>query len=159
MKTNLLICALAISLNACAVDPVDTSTNPTTEDDTSFDEGPHQEKLAANGLTPEDIQSLGITANTLTQTVVNNLFPGGGSPIGQVVLVRNVPFTVIGVLTARGQSATGQDQDDTVLMPFSSAMDGLRSASGSRPVRSIQPRITPDAGLMRTMRSVSQILA
>jgi putative ABC transport system permease protein len=65
----------------------------------------------------------------LGQTVINNLFPNGDSPVGQVILIRNVPFTVIGVLTARGQSATGQDQDDTVLIPFSSAMQRLTGAT------------------------------
>jgi putative ABC transport system permease protein len=65
----------------------------------------------------------------LGQTVVNNLFPDGSSPVGKTVLVRNVPFTVIGVLTARGQSAAGQDQDDTVLIPFSSAMQRLTGAT------------------------------
>ena len=61
----------------------------------------------------------------LGQTVVNNLFPSGGSPVGSTILVKNVPFTVVGVLTARGQSASGQDQDDTVLVPFTAAMQRL----------------------------------
>jgi len=61
----------------------------------------------------------------LGQTVVDNLFPDGSSPIGRTLLIRNVPFTIIGVLKARGQSATGQDQDDTVLIPFSSALERL----------------------------------
>ena len=61
----------------------------------------------------------------LGQTVVNNLFPNGASPVGSTVLIKNVPFTVIGVLTQRGQSASGQDQDDTVLVPFSAAMQRL----------------------------------
>jgi putative ABC transport system permease protein len=60
----------------------------------------------------------------LGQTVVANLFPDG-SPLGKTILVRNVPFTVIGVLSARGQSATGQDQDDTIVIPYTSAMQRL----------------------------------
>ena len=111
MKTNLLICALAISLNACAVDPVDTSTNPTTEDDTSFDEGPHQEKLAANGLTPEDIQSLGITANTLTQTVVNNLSvtkQGRGALLYLIQCAMPTSFSITGTYTGGSFTYVGQ---------------------------------------------------
>ncbi len=65
----------------------------------------------------------------LGATVVENLFPSGANPIGQTVTIKNVPFTVIGVLSARGQSAVGQDQDDTVLVPYSSAMERL---SGER---------------------------
>jgi putative ABC transport system permease protein len=41
------------------------------------------------------------------------------------VLIKNVPFTVIGTLAARGQSGVGQDQDDTVVVPFSSALQRL----------------------------------
>ncbi|MBV9408206.1 MAG: ABC transporter permease [Candidatus Eremiobacteraeota bacterium] len=60
----------------------------------------------------------------LGQTVVSQLFPNS-DPVGQTVLIRNVPFTVIGTLIAKGQSAGGQDQDDTVLIPYTSALDRL----------------------------------
>jgi putative ABC transport system permease protein len=60
----------------------------------------------------------------LGQTVVQNLFPNS-SPLGQSVLINNVPFTVIGTLTPLGQSGPGQDQDDTVLIPYTSAMERL----------------------------------
>jgi len=60
----------------------------------------------------------------LGQTVVDNLFPKV-SPLGKTVLIRNVPFTVIGVLSVRGQSAGGQDQDDTIVIPYTSAMERL----------------------------------
>src|SRR5215470_14078754 len=53
----------------------------------------------------------------LGQTVVSNLFPNGQSPIGQLVRIRNVPFTVVGVLQSKGASGFG-DQDDTVMIPF-----------------------------------------
>ncbi|HTU81818.1 MAG TPA: ABC transporter permease, partial [Candidatus Acidoferrales bacterium] len=58
----------------------------------------------------------------LGQTVIENLFPDGDSPLGKTVLVHNVPFTVIGTLARRGQSASGQDQDDTILIPFTASM-------------------------------------
>jgi putative ABC transport system permease protein len=53
----------------------------------------------------------------LGQTVVSSLFPNGQSPIGQLVRIRNVPFTVVGVLQSKGASGFG-DQDDTVMIPF-----------------------------------------
>lgn len=56
----------------------------------------------------------------LGETVSQNLF-GGTDPTGQVIIVKNVPFTVVGVLTPKGQSPTGQDQDDVILIPISSA--------------------------------------
>ncbi len=61
----------------------------------------------------------------LGQTVVGELFPQGVSPLGQTVIVKGAPFTVIGVLSALGQSGLGQDQDDTVLIPYTSAMERL----------------------------------
>ncbi len=56
----------------------------------------------------------------LGQTVKENLF-GDGDPIGQVIRVKKVPFTVIGVLSRKGQTSWGQDQDDTVIIPLSTA--------------------------------------
>jgi len=60
----------------------------------------------------------------LGQTVVAQLFPHT-DPVGQNVLVRGIPFTVIGTLSAKGQSGAGQDQDDTVLIPYTSALERL----------------------------------
>ena len=54
----------------------------------------------------------------LGQTVAHELF-GDDDPLGQTVRVRNIPFTVIGVLTRKGQSMQGTDQDDTAVMPIS----------------------------------------
>ncbi|MEB2283544.1 MAG: ABC transporter permease [Myxococcales bacterium] len=57
----------------------------------------------------------------LGQTVARNLFGAGQDPVGTVVRIKNVPFKVIGVLAAKGQSSWGQDQDDVVMIPFSTA--------------------------------------
>ncbi len=51
------------------------------------------------------------------QTVAENLLPGM-DPIGQTVRIRNMPYLVVGVLSPKGNSVTGTDQDDTVLMPY-----------------------------------------
>ncbi len=64
------------------------------------------------------------TADTvclLGQTVYQNLFPSGESPVGAVVLVKGVPMRVIGLLAAKGQTGFGQDQDDVVMIPFNTA--------------------------------------
>jgi putative ABC transport system permease protein len=61
----------------------------------------------------------------LGSTVVQQLFPSGGSPIGATVIVKGAPFTVIGTLTPLGQSGMGQDQDDTILIPYTSALERL----------------------------------
>jgi macrolide transport system ATP-binding/permease protein len=68
----------------------------------------------------EDEQS-GATVCLLGETVVKNVFGEFSDPLGARVLVKNVPMTVIGVLTPKGHSASGQDQDDVVLIPFSTS--------------------------------------
>ena len=60
----------------------------------------------------------------LGQTVAKQLFPDE-DPIGQQIRIRNVPFRVIGVLTAKGQSAMGSDQDDIIFAPATTVLDRL----------------------------------
>jgi len=62
------------------------------------------------------------------QTVASQLFPGI-DPIGQSLRVRNLAFRVIGVLEAKGQTQWGQDQDDTLLIPYTTAMKKLLSTT------------------------------
>jgi ABC-type antimicrobial peptide transport system permease subunit len=57
----------------------------------------------------------------LGMTVVRNLFAAGEDPVGATIRIKNVPFKVIGVLTPKGQSSWGQDQDDVAMIPFSTA--------------------------------------
>ena len=57
----------------------------------------------------------------LGQTVVENLFDPGEEPVGAVIRIKNVPFHVIGVLSPKGQSPQGWDQDDVVIVPFNTA--------------------------------------
>jgi len=56
----------------------------------------------------------------LGQTVVDNLF-GNADPVGQIIRIKKVPFMVIGVLAPKGQSDRGQDQDDTIFVPLTTA--------------------------------------
>jgi putative ABC transport system permease protein len=60
----------------------------------------------------------------LGATIVENLF-GGIDPVGQIIRIKKVPFTVIGVLSSKGQSTWGQDQDDTVIVPLTTAQKML----------------------------------
>jgi putative ABC transport system permease protein len=60
----------------------------------------------------------------LGKTVVENLF-GGVDPIGQIVRIKKVPFTVIGVLASKGQSTYGTDLDDTIFVPLTTAQKRL----------------------------------
>ena len=68
------------------------------------------------GFDPEEVRK-GEIVVILGRTVARNLF-GDDDPIDQTIRVRNVPFRVIGIMTAKGQSAFGQDQDDAVFVPL-----------------------------------------
>jgi len=52
------------------------------------------------------------------QTVAKNLFTNGENPIGQTIRFKNIPFKVIGILTKKGESNFGQDQDDVIIAPY-----------------------------------------
>jgi putative ABC transport system permease protein len=70
-------------------------------------------------FTSADVDSAAKVA-LLGKTVVDNLF-NGEDPVGKVIRIKKVPFTVAGTLVPKGQSPTGQDQDDIILLPISTA--------------------------------------
>jgi putative ABC transport system permease protein len=78
-------------------------------------------------FTVDDVNSAAKVA-LLGRTVAKNLF-GGADPVGQTIRIKNVPFLVKGVLSAKGQAPTGQDQDDLILVPISTAKRNVTGAS------------------------------
>ncbi|HVN31881.1 MAG TPA: ABC transporter permease [Thermoanaerobaculaceae bacterium] len=74
-------------------------------------------------FTEEDVKASTKVA-VLGQTVGDNLF-GDANPIGQIIRVKGVPFRVLGVLDKKGGSAMGQDQDDLVCVPYTTAQKRL----------------------------------
>jgi macrolide transport system ATP-binding/permease protein len=75
------------------------------------------------------------------QTVYQNLFTPGESPVGATLLVKGVPVRVIGLLAAKGQTGFGQDQDDVVLIPFNTA---VRKVLGVATPQSTQNLVSAD---------------
>ncbi|MFH1624923.1 MAG: ABC transporter permease [Pseudomonadota bacterium] len=69
----------------------------------------------------KDDERKGAKVAVIGKTALENLFGSGQSPIGQTIRINNVPLKVVGVLSSKGQSPSGQDQDDVVLLPFSTA--------------------------------------
>ena len=90
----------------------------------------------------------------LGQTVVDNLFTGGQDPIGQLIQIRNVPFTVIGVLASKGSTGF-QDQDDVILIPFNTAQVRL---FGAKNVQSIVVQATDQSKMDQLQANVEQFL-
>jgi putative ABC transport system permease protein len=64
----------------------------------------------------------------LGKTVVDNLFPNGENPIGQIIRFGKIPLQVIGVLVPKGQSNFGQDQDDIILAPYTTVMKRITAS-------------------------------
>ena len=74
-------------------------------------------------LDDEDVRT-GARVAVIGETVANELF-GWDDAVGQFIRIRNIPFEVVGVLAPKGQSAMGQDQDDTVIIPVTTAQRRL----------------------------------
>ena len=74
---------------------------------------------SGRNLTDQDVRSA-TKVCVLGSTVVDNLFPNE-EPVGQVIRIKKVLFKVVGVLEAKGQSMMGQDQDDTLFIPITTA--------------------------------------
>ena len=95
------------------------------------------------------------TVAVLGQTVVNALFPDGTDPIGQYVLVNNLIFQVVGVMSERGASPNGSDQDDVVIVPY--ATSSLR-LSGQRYLRNVTVAVDDVKRIDETQADVEKLL-
>ena len=76
-------------------------------------------------FTPQDVTTAAKVA-VLGSVVRDQLFQPDADPIGQIIRVSHQPFTVVGVMASKGQSGMGQDQDDTIFVPFTTVMKKLR---------------------------------
>src|SRR5919197_6699204 len=104
---------------------------------------------AGRFLTKQEEESAATSA-VVGQTVVQNLFGGGQNPVDQIIRINNVPFRVVGVLSPKGQSPQGQDQDDVVLIPFSTAERKVLGTQmlgtvGAIMVSAVSPEAIPEA--------------
>jgi putative ABC transport system permease protein len=88
------------------------------------------------------------------KVVADNLFPGQ-SPVGQRVQLRNVPFDVVGVLQPKGQTSSGTDQDDIILIPYTTANTRL---SGRQFIPQILVSANSEAEIPAAQREVTAIL-
>ena len=126
------------------------------------------------GTTPElfDIREWGVTGGRLIsqqdqdgaakvcligQTVAENLF-GSGDPVGRIIRIRKVPFTVVGLLDRKGQSPQGTDQDDSVFVPLRTAQRTLvRSQTGSS-VGAVMVKAKSEALLSQAEEEINTLL-
>jgi len=91
----------------------------------------------------------------LGQTVARLIFPSVADPVGRYILVNSVPFQVIGVMTPKGATPWGSDQDDIVMVPLST---GSLRLFGQRHLRSITIAVEDVGRINETQDSVSHLL-
>jgi len=107
-------------------------------------------------FTDQDVKSATKVA-LVGQTVVDNLF-GEQNPVGQSIRIKNVPFNVIGVLSVKGQSAQGQDQDDVIYIPVTTSQKKLFGTSFPGMVRIIMVKAKSAEDLSVAEKQINELL-
>jgi putative ABC transport system permease protein len=105
-------------------------------------------------FTPQDVTSAGKVA-VLGTVTADALFGEGVDPTGQIIRVRNQPFKVVGVLSSKGQSSMGQDQDDIVYTPYTTVQKKLL---GIQHVQNITVSAATASGTQATAESIAALL-
>ena len=101
-----------------------------------------------------DVQSYAPVV-VLGATVADNIFGAGADPVGQYLLVNNVPFQVVGVLSAKGATSYGGDMDDAVFVPLTT---GQMRLFGRRFVRAITVQVADAARMDETQQAIEAML-
>jgi putative ABC transport system permease protein len=104
-------------------------------------------------FTPQDVRSANKVC-VIGRTTATQVF-GNDDPVGQVLRVKNVPFVVTGVLTPKGLSALGSDQDDVVIMPYTSAM---KRVIGGTTLRNINVQVGDARQLPAAQQQIISLL-
>ncbi len=107
-------------------------------------------------FTDSDVRSATRVA-LIGQTVAKNLF-GEEEPVGKMIRIKQSPYLVIGLLAAKGQSLDGRDQDDTILVPVTTAQRKLFGTQFQGTVRYIMAQATAPEAMAGTERALNQLL-
>jgi putative ABC transport system permease protein len=100
----------------------------------------------------------GARVTVIGTTVVDQLFGPGQDPLGAVLRIKDVPFTVVGVLARKGQSGWGHDQDDVVLVPFTTAERRLSRSPFAGRVETILVSARSEALASRAAEEIEALL-
>jgi putative ABC transport system permease protein len=111
---------------------------------------------SGRSFTDQDVKSA-TKVCLLGQSVADNLF-GDMNPVGQVVRIKKVPFTVVGILDKKGQSPQGQDQDDTLLVPVTTAQKKLFGTTFPGMVRIIMVKAKSTEDLASAEKQINALL-
>ncbi|MBI5044302.1 MAG: ABC transporter permease [Candidatus Levybacteria bacterium] len=111
---------------------------------------------AGKPFTEQDVKSA-TKVCLLGQTVVDNLF-GDINPVGKIIRIKNVPFTVVGTLESKGQSPAGQDQDDTIYIPVTTSQKKLFGTPFPGMVRVIMVKAKSTEDMDAAERQITELL-
>ncbi|MEK6690513.1 MAG: ABC transporter permease [Nitrospirota bacterium] len=111
---------------------------------------------SGRSFTEQDIKSA-TKVCMLGQTVIENLF-GNIDPIGKIVRIKKVPFTVVGILSRKGQSPRGQDQDDVIYVPITTAQKKLIGTVFPGMVRIIMVKARSTEDLSTAEKKITELL-
>lgn len=111
---------------------------------------------SGRAFTDEDIKNT-TKVCLLGQTVVYNLF-GDLDPIGRIIRIKGIPFKIIGILETKGQSANGQDQDDTVIIPLTVAQKKLFGTQFPGMIKVIMVKAKNEEALFSAQDEITALL-
>jgi putative ABC transport system permease protein len=109
------------------------------------------------GITSSDVDGT-VKIVVLGRTVVDKLYGPSADPVGQVVRIKNVPFQVVGVAGAKGQSAQGQDYDDAVFIPVTTYQSKIQGGLQAYIAGSIMVAATAPSTVSRAEKDVTDLL-
>jgi putative ABC transport system permease protein len=109
------------------------------------------------GFTFSDVET-GSKTVVLGRTVADKLFGPGSDPVDQVVRIKNIPFVVVGVAAAKGQSPMGQDYDDAVFIPASTFVSKIQGGLKSYLNGAIMVSATSQEATSRAEAQISNLL-
>ncbi len=112
--------------------------------------------ISGSSFTDSDVRSA-TRVVLLGQTVVQNLF-GDDDPVGKTIRIKNSPYVVLGVLEPKGQSLDGRDQDDTALIPVTTAQRKLFGSQFAGTVRFISVQAASPEAMPSVERSMNALL-
>jgi putative ABC transport system permease protein len=111
---------------------------------------------SGRGISQQDVDGAAKVC-LLGQTVSENLF-GSSDPVGKIVRIKKVPFTVIGVLERKGQSPQGQDQDDAVFVPLRTAQRNLVRSQLPNTVGAVMVKAKSEELLPKAEEEINSLL-
>ncbi|HXC92855.1 MAG TPA: ABC transporter permease [Geobacteraceae bacterium] len=112
--------------------------------------------VSGRSIEQQDVESA-LKVCVIGQTVSDNLF-GASDPVGKIIRIKKIPFTVIGLLDKKGQSPQGQDQDDAIFVPIKTAQRNLVRTQNPNSVGAIMVKARSEALLGKAEEEIKALL-